>query len=121
MTAASVNISGPRRILGLTPANTSEATIYTVAGSRARTTVVGIYIANLTGSAANATVKWGDGTTDFAVVDTHSIAARAYLHLDIVIPLQEGWTIKVTSGTNSALAFSVVVVEDTGALSAGPN
>lgn len=117
MTAAAVPVTGTRRLSGLTPANTSEATMLTAGNEKS--VVVGVYIANLTGSAANATVKWGDGSTDFAVIDTHSIAARAYLHLDIFLPLVSGGTIKVTSGTNSALAFTLIIIEFGGKIGAG--
>lgn len=109
MSVGQVHVTGTRRLKGLTPANTSEATMLTA--GKERPSVVAVYIANLTGSAANATVKWGDGSTDFAVIDTYSVAARSFLHAEVFLPLREGWTIKVTSGTNNALAFTLVIAE----------
>ena len=77
--------------------------------------LVEILITNLTGSAANATVKWGDGSTDYSLIDTKSIAARDYHWVACLIPMRESYTIKITSGTNSALTFTVVVIEFGGA------
>jgi len=109
MTAANVLVSGTRRPIGLAPVNTAEATMLTVGPEGA--VVVAVYIANLTGSGANATVKWGNGVTDYAIINIEAVAARSHLHLDVLLPLREGYTIKVTSGTNDALAFTLVVVE----------
>ena len=114
MTASNVVVPGPRRLVGLTPADTNEATMLTAGADG--TVVVELWITNLTGTAANATVKWGDGSTDFAVIDTYSVAARMFLHEPVLLPLRKDWTIKVTSGTNSALAFTIVVVEYPGGL-----
>jgi hypothetical protein len=116
VSSAHVPVTGTRRLIGLTPANTNEATMLT--GGPERSVVVAVYIANLTAGAVNATVKWGDGTTDFAIIDTFSIAARGYLHLDVFLPIVDGGTVKVTSGTNSGLAFSLVLIEFGGALGA---
>lgn len=113
MSAASHDIPGVAAAYASTPANTNEATLFT-AGKRGGV-LVQMYIANVTGSAANATVKWGDGSTDHAVVSVKSIAGNDYLHLDMNIPLREGQTVKITSGTNSALTFTAVVIERIGA------
>ena len=67
MTAASHTVDGTRRIISSTPANTSEATLYTAA--KENPVVVQLIITNLTASAANATVKWGDGSTDYDLLD----------------------------------------------------
>lgn len=106
MSAAHVPLSGPRRIIGLTPANTNEATMLTA--GKENPIVTEIYITNITGVTANATVKWGDGT-DYAILSAHAVANS--VHLDVCIPLRATHTIKVTSGTGSALTFSLVVVE----------
>ena len=109
MTAASMEVSGPRRIISSTPANTNEATLLT-AGEE-RPVIIQVMVTNLTGTAANATVKWGDGSTDYSIIDTYSVPARGFVVENFVIPLRETYTIKITSGTGSALTFSVVVVE----------
>ena len=111
---ASVNVSGTRRIISSTPANTAEATLYT-APSGPNNAVVEIWITNLTGSAANATVKWGDGSTDYSLIDTKAIALRDYHKVECLIPMRESYTVKITSGTNSALTFTIVVIEFGGA------
>ena len=109
---ASVDVSGTRRIISATPGDTNEATLYTAV--KGPVAVVDIWITNLTGSAANATVQYGTGT-DYSLIDTKSIAARDYLKVECLIPLREGHTIKITSGTGNALTFTVVVIEFGGA------
>ena len=104
-----VDLVGSRRPISLTPANTNEATLMTA--GKERPTVVEIWITNLTGSAANATVKWGNGSADYSLIDTMSIAARTYHKVDVLIPLREAYTIKVTSGTGNALTFTIIIVE----------
>lgn len=111
---ASVNVSGTRRIISSTPANTNEATLYT-APSGPNNALVEIWITNLTGSNANATVKWGDGSTDYSLIDTKAITARDYHKVECLIPMRESYTVKITSGTNSALTFTIVVIEFGGA------
>ena len=111
--SAFVNVGGQRRVIGLTPANTSEATLFT--SNDDATAVVGVWVANLTGTAANATIKWGDGSTDYAIISVFPVPARGYLVENVFIPLRDGYTIKVTSGTNSALTFTAVVMEAGGA------
>ena len=109
MTSANIAISGQRRIVSSTPANTSEATLFTANDDT--TSVVQIWATNLTAAAANATIKWGDGSTDYALVSVFSVPARGYLVEDVLIPMRDGYTIKITSGTGSALTFTAVVVE----------
>jgi hypothetical protein len=111
---AYVPITGTRRIVSSTPANTNEATLYT-SPAGPNNAVVQIWITNLTGSAANATVKWGDGSTDYSLIDTKSIAARDYHKVDCLIPMREAYTVKITSGTGSALTFTIIVIEFGGA------
>lgn len=118
MTAANVNVQGTRRLIGLAPAGTSEVTMFEAADEKP--VVVAIHIANLTSSAADATVKWGNGATDYALIATHSIAARAYINLPVFLPLPKGGAIKVKSGTGDALAFTLAVLESSGAFSAPP-
>ena len=109
MTALSIVTYGRPRIIGLTPSDTNEATMYTAANLSA--TAIKIHVANLTASAASATVKWGDGSTDTPIISVFSVPARGYLEEDIIIPMRNTWTIKVTSGTSNALAFSLVILE----------
>lgn len=108
MSAATVVISGQRRLIGLKPADTNEATMLTAA--KEFSVIVGVIVANNTGSAAVATVKWGDGSTDYDVISGKSVAANDSIYPDVFLPLREGYTIKVTSGTGNALTFTLVIV-----------
>lgn len=108
MTAANVNIPGQRVIIPSKPSNTDPATVYTA--GKESPVVVQIFVCNNTGSAANATVKWGDGSTDYDVLNTHSVAAYSTEIFDVIIPLRESYTLKVTSGTGNALTFNFVIV-----------
>lgn len=118
MTAAAINIGGQRRAIGLKPANTNEATMLTA--GKDMPVLIGLIVANNTGSAANATVRWGNGTTDYDIVAAKSIAANdSYLPDLPPIPLREGYTIKVTSGTGNALTFTLVIAS-TGSTLYGP-
>ena len=111
MSAASVVIGGPRRIIGLKPANTSEATMLTAGEDRP--VVVGLIVANNTGGAVAATVRWGNGTTDYDIIAAKSIAANDSYFPDIPpIPLRSGYTFKVTSGSGNALTFTIVVISE---------
>lgn len=109
-----MNVSGSRRLVGLAPANTSEATMLTAGDENPN--IVGLIIANTTGSAAVATVKWGDGSTDYPILSAYSIAANTSYFQDLLLPLRSGYTIKVTSGTSNALTFTLVVVDFAGRL-----
>lgn len=104
---AYADIPGDRKIVSATPSGTSQVTLHTADGTTPK--VILLKIANLTASAANATVKWGDGTTDYSIIDTYSIPGRGYLIEDVLIPLSQGYTIKITSGTASALTFTIVM------------
>lgn len=106
-----VNLGGgQRRPIGLRPANTAEATMFTA--GKERPSVVGIIVANETGGAVAATLKWGDGSTDYRVLAAKSIGANDVYVLDgIFIPLKEGYTIKVTSGSGNALTFTLIIAE----------
>lgn len=115
---ATVNVAGPRRVVGLKPGNTSEATMLTAGPERPM--VVGVIIANNTASPAAATVKWGDGATDYDIISAKSIAANDSWFGEVMIPMLEGWTIKVTSGTGSALTFTLVLIETGGNLGGSP-
>ena len=109
-----VEILGARRPIGLKPADTNEATLYTAA--KENPTMLKLHVANLTATPANATVKWGDGTTDYSIIDTFAVPARGYLVEDLVIPMKDGYTIKVTSGTANALTFTIIISEYGGVL-----
>lgn len=105
---ASVTIGGQRTPIASKPTDTNEATIYT-AGKEVPV-VVALIICNGTGSAAAATVKWGDGSTDYAIIAGKSIPANDSVIYDMLLPLREGYTLKVTSGTGNALTFTFVIV-----------
>ena len=111
---AQVNVTGTRRPIGLTPSDTNEATIFTA--GEAVTTLVQFWVANLTATAATTTIKWGDGSTDYPLISVFSVPARGYLREDCMIPLRPGYTVKVTSGTSSALTYSVIITEAAGGL-----
>lgn len=113
MTAASVAVVGVPYSEGRTPSDTNEATIFT-AGDKGATWVL-LHVANISGSAATATVVWNDGANDHAILDEYSIASHGYVTLDLIVNLRSGNTIKVTAGTGSAIAFTVTTVERTGA------
>ena len=105
---ANVTIPGPRAIVGSKPTDTNEATVYTA--GKEFPVLVQLLICNGTGSAATATAKWGDGTTDYDMLNAYSVAAHSYVLLDVLIPLRENYTLKVTSGTGSALTYTFVIV-----------
>ena len=92
-----------------------------IAGSGILSLTVGAtyIICNSTASAAVATVKWGDGSTDYDVIAGKSIAANSSEVYDLMLPLRENHTVKVTSGTGNALTFSFVIVS-TGSTLYGP-
>lgn len=109
---ALVSVAGTHRSIGLTPANTNEATIFT-AGNRGAEWVA-LVIANAESSANLATVKWGNGSTDYVVYNEKSIAADDSLIVDLHIDIPAGGTIKVTSSDADELTFTVTVVESIG-------
>lgn len=111
---AYIPIPGNNRLIGLTPEDTNEATMFTAAGERP--VVAGIIIANAHSSAVAATVKWGDGSTDFPIIPAKSIPANSNMIQDLFLPLFDGYTIKVTSGMADLLTFTLVVVERVGSL-----
>jgi hypothetical protein len=108
-----VELRGPRRIVSLAPANTSEATMFTA--GREGSVIACIHICNTSGSARTATVKWGDSSasTDYAILSAYSISANTiYTSPDaLMAPLQEGDTIKVTSSAANDLTFTLLIVE----------
>lgn len=109
MTSAHVNVIGHPGIRSATPSDTNEATLFTANDDSSY--VVAVWLTNLTGSNANATVKWGDGSTDYSLIDTYAVTARMFERIPCLIPLRNGYTIKVTSSTGSALTFTAIVVE----------
>lgn len=110
-----INLPGVKRIVSNTPSDTSETTMLT-AGEE-RPVVAEIWITNLTASNADATLKWGDGSTDFSLIDTEQVDGRSRIGpIECTIPLRKDYTIKITSGTGGALTFSIVVVETVGIL-----
>ena len=78
--------------------------------------VVGIIISNNTGGAIAATVRWGDGSTDYDIYAALSVAANASEISEAYVELPESGTVKVTSATGNALTFTLTVVEYIGAL-----
>src|SRR3990172_5032816 len=78
-----------------------------------RPVIVGLVIANNTGGAVAATVRWGNGTTDYDILAAKSIAANDVYIPDLPpVPLRNGYTVKVTSGSGNALTFTLVVVSE---------
>ena len=108
--AADYAVAGKSRTISLAPADTNEATIFTAAKGNS---VISLRICNVDGTnAADATVRYNDGSTDFALISTKSIAADDYLYEpDFFLPMQSGWTLKVTSSAANDLVFTIVVLE----------
>ena len=106
---SSIDLRGQFRILGSAPTDTNEATIFTA--GKGFPVANELWITNKTGSAVNVTFKWGDGSTDYPLIDTYSLAARDHIHEEIFVPMREGYTLKITSGTANGATFSVAIVE----------
>ena len=92
-----------------TPANTNEATLYTAGNDNP--CLIGLWITNITSTAAKATLKIDDGTA-YSLIHEFEIPGNGYLiEPEIYIPMDSGDTIKITSGTASALTFTVIIYE----------
>lgn len=97
------------KVLGQSaPANTSEATLYTVPAST-QAVVSTIAVANLTGTAANASVNVcvngaasGNSNT---FLKTVSIPATSTVTFTVGLTMGAADLIRVTSGTGNALSF----------------
>jgi hypothetical protein len=97
------------KVLGqAAPANTSEATLYTVP-SATNTVVSTIVIANLTSTAANATLSAcvaGAATANAnTILKTVSIAASSTATFTLGLTLGAADVLRITSGTSNALSF----------------
>jgi len=78
-------------------------------------TVVGISIANITGSAVNASVFINDGTNDFYLVKDAPIPSGSALQVldgGAKVVVQSGDALKVISDTASSLDVWVSAVDD---------
>ena len=98
------------KVLGqAAPANTSEATLYTVP-SATQTIVSSLVVSNLTATAANATVSVcvaGAATSNAnTILKTVSIAASSTATFTLGITMGATDLIRITSGTNNALSFN---------------
>ena len=99
----------------LTPSNTSVNTLLSNAASSGLVYKINqIVAANVTGSAANVTVTINNaaagGGTAYPIVSTVSVPAYASLIVvdkTTAIYLMENQSIVVTSGTSSALAYTI--------------
>lgn len=102
-----------RKVLGLlAPANTNEATLYTVPAGKS--VELKLYINNVTGTAATSTVKVVSGGTTVSLRTAVSVAANTSNDAaPIVLMLSAGDVIKVTSGTANAINFVAVGTEYT--------
>lgn len=110
--SADVSVPGTRRSIGLTPAATDEATLFTAGAKGA--TVVWLCIANAESSANVATVKWNNGSTDYVIYNEKSVAADDSLMTEVHIELPAAGSIKVTSGDADEVTFTITVVENIG-------
>lgn len=117
MTAAHVMIPGIRRSVAATPSVLTEVTLFT-AGEKGAT-LAQVVIANITSTAADATVKWGDGSADYAIYFEKSIPANDSLVAEHFIELPVDGEINITAGTVDALTFTVTVIENIGAIGSG--
>lgn len=98
------------KVLGQSaPTNTSETTLYTVPSST-QAIVSTLVVANLTGTAANATVSIcvaGAATANSnTILKTVSIAATSTATFTLGITMGAADVIRVTSGTSNALSFN---------------
>lgn len=102
-----------RKVLGLlAPANTNEATLYTVPAGKS--VELKLYINNVTGTAATSTVKVVSGWTTVSLRTAVSVAANTSNDTNpIHLMLSAGDIIKVTSGTANAINFVAVGTEYT--------
>jgi hypothetical protein len=90
---------------------TSAATLFT---ANSNDTVVGISVANVTGSAVNASVFINDGTNDFYLVKNAPIPAGSSLQVldgGAKVVVQSGDILKVVSDTASSLDTWVSTVD----------
>lgn len=109
---ASVDIHGTKRPVSLRPTDALENTLFTA--RKELPSIVEIWISNEDSSARDATVKYGNGTTDYMLIPTKSIPAKDFIREDCLIPLREGWTIKVTASVADKVTFTVIIVEHSG-------
>jgi len=90
---------------------TSAATLFT---ANSNDTVVGISVANVTGSAVNASVFINDGTNDFYLVKNAPIPAGSALQVldgGAKVVVQSGDILKVVSDTASSLDTWISTVD----------
>jgi hypothetical protein len=90
---------------------TSAATLFT---ANSNDTVVGISVANVTGSAVNASVFINDGTNDFYLVKSAPIPSGSALQVldgGAKVVVQSGDILKVVSDTASSLDTWVSTVD----------
>ena len=90
---------------------TSAATLFT---ANSNDTIVGISVANVTGSAVNASVFINDGTNDFYLVKNAPIPAGSSLQVldgGAKVVVQSGDILKVVSDTASSLDTWVSTVD----------
>ena len=90
---------------------TSAATLFT---ANSNDTVVGISVANVTGSAVNASVFINDGTNDFYLVKNAPIPSGSSLQVldgGAKVVVQTGDILKVVSDTASSLDTWVSTVD----------
>jgi hypothetical protein len=90
---------------------TSAATLFT---ANSNDTIVGISVANVTGSAVNASVFINDGTNDFYLVKSAPIPSGSALQVldgGAKVVVQSGDILKVVSDTASSLDTWVSTVD----------
>jgi hypothetical protein len=91
---------------------TSAATLFT---ANSNDTIVGISVANVTGSAVNASVFINDGTNDFYLVKDAPIPSGSALQVldgGAKFVLQSGDALKIQSDTAASLDVWVSAVDD---------
>jgi hypothetical protein len=90
---------------------TSAATLFT---ANSNDTIVGISVANVTGSAVNASVFINDGTNDFYLVKNAPIPSGSALQVldgGAKVVVQSGDILKVVSDTASSLDTWISTVD----------
>lgn len=98
-------------------ATTSATDVYT-SHTRLAARIIGIRLANTTGSAVTAVVEQYDATdtTSYKLTGTVSIAANASEEISFNVPvaLRDNDEIRVTAGTGNALHCFVTALEEIG-------
>lgn len=107
-------VSNPCRLIGAHLTSTGNTTILTAKGY---TQAIGVRLANVTGSDANATVGWydADATDEFRLIYQHVVPANGAVWFPLeAFALNENDEIRVQAGTANALDVVLSISETPG-------